>query len=290
MDIEYLASANAVTKSRQARIVPLLVRGRPVFLDLDQAIPDFTCSPQRETVANFAEQLRKEPAVLLDQLREAGVHKENVDCLVTATDKQRLLTYLQRMHGTVGDRKKITLKKNAVESKSVSSFQDRKNKDTSTDLPRVILVGNNSLGRLSDEWSRMFLAAYFDAFREFPEWREFESLKLVLDRIKALKEAILTGEPDELLEAIRRCFDGVKPGRSGTVLANIILRLLQPLFVHMDNVQVAIAWERVTTASAQVKLKAGCRRASHTDAATAAWRLRRRKRWLPACVATINLV
>jgi hypothetical protein len=290
MDFSHVTTANAVAKPRRARIVPLLVRGRPVFLDLDLVMPA-ACSPQQETVASFAEQLRKKPAVLLDQLREAGVHKENVDCIVTDADKSQLLTYLQRMHGTIGDRKKITLKKKSTDFKSAPpSQQPKKEKDASKDRPKVILVGNMGRGMLSDEWSRMFLMAYVDAFHEFPGSHEFDSLRFVVDRIKALKEAILAGEPEDLLEAIRYCFDGVKPGRSAKVLINIVLQLLQPLFVHMDNVQLAIAWERVTTASAQVKLKAGCRRTAHTDAATAAWRLRRRKRWLPACVATINLV
>ena len=67
------------------------------------------------TVAEFANELKKSPDVLLDQLRSAGVEKtSNTDTLNDA-DKQKLLSFLQASHGTVaGERKKITMVKKST--------------------------------------------------------------------------------------------------------------------------------------------------------------------------------
>jgi translation initiation factor IF-2 len=63
------------------------------------------------TVAQFAAQLNRPPATLLEQLQSAGVSKESLDDALTETDKERLLEFLRSSHGTAaaGERKKITL-------------------------------------------------------------------------------------------------------------------------------------------------------------------------------------
>ena len=67
------------------------------------------------TVAEFANELKKSPDVLLDQLRSAGVSKVSGSDALTDADKQKLLSYLQASHGTVSaDRKKITLVKKST--------------------------------------------------------------------------------------------------------------------------------------------------------------------------------
>ncbi|RCX11097.1 translation initiation factor IF-2 [Extensimonas vulgaris] len=75
------------------------------------------------TVAEFATELKKSPAVLLDQLRAAGVAKASASDRLTEVDKQKLLAYLQASHGTAsGDRKKITLvKKSTTEIKQADA-------------------------------------------------------------------------------------------------------------------------------------------------------------------------
>jgi len=75
------------------------------------------------TVAEFANELKKSPAILLDQLRAAGVAKASATDRLTEADKQRLLAYLQASHGTAsGDRKKITLvKKSTTEIKQADA-------------------------------------------------------------------------------------------------------------------------------------------------------------------------
>ena len=62
------------------------------------------------TVAQFAAELNRPAATLLEQLQSAGVSKRSTDDALTESDKERLLDYLRSSHGsTGGDRRKITL-------------------------------------------------------------------------------------------------------------------------------------------------------------------------------------
>jgi translation initiation factor IF-2 len=62
------------------------------------------------TVAQFAAQLNRPAAALLEQLQSAGVAKRSPDDALTDGDKERLLEYLRSTHGTTSaDRKKIVL-------------------------------------------------------------------------------------------------------------------------------------------------------------------------------------
>ena len=62
------------------------------------------------TVVEFANELKKTPEVLLEQLKSAGVVKTASSDVLTESDKQKLLAHLQASHGVAqGDRKKITL-------------------------------------------------------------------------------------------------------------------------------------------------------------------------------------
>ena len=75
------------------------------------------------TVAEFANELKKTTATLLEQLQAAGVAKSAPTDALTDADKHSLLTYLQVSHGTATpDRKKITLvKKSTSEIKQADS-------------------------------------------------------------------------------------------------------------------------------------------------------------------------
>ncbi|CAM3844787.1 translation initiation factor IF-2 [Paracidovorax anthurii] len=67
------------------------------------------------TVAEFANELKKSPETLIDQLKSAGVAKAAPTDALTESDKQKLLAFLQASHGTAtGDRKKITLTKKST--------------------------------------------------------------------------------------------------------------------------------------------------------------------------------
>ena len=62
------------------------------------------------TVAQFAAELNRPSAALLEQLQSAGVAKTSPDDALTDADKERLLEFLRTAHGTAGaERKKITL-------------------------------------------------------------------------------------------------------------------------------------------------------------------------------------
>ncbi len=67
------------------------------------------------TVAEFANELKKSNEVLLEQLKSAGVAKAASTDVLSETDKQKLLNFLQTSHGTASaDRKKITLVKRST--------------------------------------------------------------------------------------------------------------------------------------------------------------------------------
>ena len=60
------------------------------------------------TVAEFANELKKSPDTLLEQLKSAGVAKAAASDTLTEGDKHRLLSYLQSSHGTASaERKKF---------------------------------------------------------------------------------------------------------------------------------------------------------------------------------------
>ena len=75
------------------------------------------------TVAEFANELKKTTTTLLDQLRSAGVTKSQASDVLTESDKQKLLSFLQASHGTATqERKKITLvKKHSTEIKQADA-------------------------------------------------------------------------------------------------------------------------------------------------------------------------
>ena len=67
------------------------------------------------TVAEFAAELNKSTATLVEQLTSAGVANAQAGDRLSEADKQKLLSYLQASHGTVSpERKKITLVKKST--------------------------------------------------------------------------------------------------------------------------------------------------------------------------------
>ena len=75
------------------------------------------------TVAQFAAELNKSPATLIEQLSSAGVVKARASDPLSEADKQKLLGYLQASHGTIStEPKKITLmKKSTTEIKQADA-------------------------------------------------------------------------------------------------------------------------------------------------------------------------
>ncbi|MEE8289276.1 MAG: translation initiation factor IF-2 associated domain-containing protein, partial [Nitrosomonadaceae bacterium] len=60
-------------------------------------------------VEQFAKELGLLPAALLEQLQAAGVSKQLAKDNLTEKDKTQLLDYLRKVHGTKGEKSKITL-------------------------------------------------------------------------------------------------------------------------------------------------------------------------------------
>ena len=59
------------------------------------------------TVAQFAAELNRPSAALLEQLQSAGVAKKSPDDKLTDADKERLLEFLRSAHGTSSPRPPI---------------------------------------------------------------------------------------------------------------------------------------------------------------------------------------
>ncbi|WP_284335282.1 translation initiation factor IF-2 [Comamonas sp. NoAH] len=66
------------------------------------------------TVAEFANELKKSPETLLEQLKAAGVAKNSSSDALTEADKQKLLSHLKASHGSEEGKKKITLTKKST--------------------------------------------------------------------------------------------------------------------------------------------------------------------------------
>src|SRR5437868_5128014 len=63
----------------------------------------------QSNVAKFAVELKLPEAMLLEQLKAAGVNKASAEDKLTDEDKARLLNYLKQAHGHKDEEKKITL-------------------------------------------------------------------------------------------------------------------------------------------------------------------------------------
>lgn len=61
------------------------------------------------TVEQFAGELKLPTALLLEQLKSAGVHKANAEDQLSEADKTALLEHLRKEHGTLAPKNKITL-------------------------------------------------------------------------------------------------------------------------------------------------------------------------------------
>lgn len=73
-------------------------------------------SEKTQTVAEFADELRKPVDILIEQLQSAGLSKNKNDIMLES-DKQALLKYLQKSHGSEkSERKKITLTRGPSEA------------------------------------------------------------------------------------------------------------------------------------------------------------------------------
>jgi len=74
------------------------------------------------TVEQFAGELKLPTALLLEQLKSAGVHKSNAEDQLSENDKTALLEHLRKEHGTLAPKNKITLtRKSSTEIKKTDN-------------------------------------------------------------------------------------------------------------------------------------------------------------------------
>ncbi len=74
------------------------------------------------TVEHFAGELKLPTALLLEQLKSAGVHKSNAEDQLSESDKTALLEHLRKEHGTLTPKNKITLtRKSSTEIKKTDN-------------------------------------------------------------------------------------------------------------------------------------------------------------------------
>jgi translation initiation factor IF-2 len=105
------------------------------------------------TVAEFAAELNKPTAILIEQLTSAGVAKSQAGDTLSEADKQKLLSFLQTSHGTVsGERKKITLvKKSTSEIKQADSTGRARIIPVQTLKKRTFIKRDDGTDAASDE-------------------------------------------------------------------------------------------------------------------------------------------
>jgi translation initiation factor IF-2 len=105
------------------------------------------------TVAQFATELNRPAATVLEQLQAAGVAKQSASDALTDADKERLLEHLRQSHGTSGsDRKKITLtKKSTSEIKQADASGKARTIQVEVRKKRVFVKRDDAaMTRLSD--------------------------------------------------------------------------------------------------------------------------------------------
>ncbi len=113
------------------------------------------------TVAEFAAELNKSPATLIEQLTSAGVVKTQASDPLSEADKQKLLGYLQASHGTVAaERKKITLvKKSTSEIKQADATGKARTIQVEVRKTRTFVKPESSVDVSLEEASKDAIAA-----------------------------------------------------------------------------------------------------------------------------------
>ena len=104
------------------------------------------------SVAQFASELRMDPARLLEQLQSAGVNKRLAEDSLSEQDKTRLLDYLHKVHGGGEARKKITLtRKQTTEIKKADSTGRSRTIQVEVRKKRVFVKRDPAVGGVEAE-------------------------------------------------------------------------------------------------------------------------------------------
>ncbi len=148
------------------------------------------------TVAEFARELNKTPDTLLQQLKAAGVAKDNASDALTDGDKQQLLSHLQASHGSGA--KKITLtKRSTSEIKQADSSGRARTILVEVRKKRTFVKRDEVADGASDP-------AVVAAAQEQRAASERESQDLVRREGEARRQAEMIGREEEELAQQRR--------------------------------------------------------------------------------------
>lgn len=150
------------------------------------------------TVAEFAAELNKSPATLIEQLTSAGVAKTQASDHLSEADKQKLLGYLQASHGTVAaERKKITLvKKSTTEIKQADATGKARTIQVEVRKKRTFVRREDGSDQPAEEVQPEVLAA--------PPVQAAEDAELVRREEEANRHAELLRRQEEELAEKRR--------------------------------------------------------------------------------------
>ena len=104
------------------------------------------------TVEQFAGELKLPTALLLEQLKSAGVHKSNAEDQLSEADKTALLEHLRKEHGTLAPKNKITLtRKSSTEIKKTDSMGKARTIQVEVRKKRVLVRSDEAdLGEQED--------------------------------------------------------------------------------------------------------------------------------------------
>jgi len=153
------------------------------------------------TVAEFAAELNKSPATLIEQLSSAGVAKAQAGDPLSESDKQKLLGYLQASHGTVAaDRKKITLvKKSTSEIKQADATGKARTIQVEVRKKRTFVRREDEADQLAEEVQHEAVVA--------PQVQAAEDAELVRREEEANRHAELLRRQEAELTEKRRLRD-----------------------------------------------------------------------------------
>ena len=153
------------------------------------------------TVAEFAAELNKSPATLIEQLSSAGVAKMQAGDPLSESDKQKLLGYLQASHGTVAaDRKKITLvKKSTSEIKQADATGKARTIQVEVRKKRTFVRREDEADQLAEEVQHEAVVA--------PQVQAAEDAELVRREEEASRHAELLRRQEAELTEKRRLRD-----------------------------------------------------------------------------------
>jgi translation initiation factor IF-2 len=103
------------------------------------------------TVEQFAGELKLPTALLLEQLKSAGVHKSNAEDQLSEADKTALLEHLRKEHGTLAPKNKITLtRKSNTEIKKTDSMGKARTIQVEVRKKRVLVRNEEAGGEQED--------------------------------------------------------------------------------------------------------------------------------------------